>query len=114
VVEGHTKVISMQPFDRAWLLLKQMRPTLHHQMGLQNLNDKQKRDMRAFQVQQFADGFSTSHQPPPEERDKALHDYRNQQFREFMDARHLRPVPPTPHPLEPQPQPQNMYRGEEE
>jgi hypothetical protein len=94
--------------NSAWTLLKQMRPTLHHQMGLRNLKDRQKRDMRAFQVQQFADGFSTSHQPPPEERDKALNDYRNQQFREFKDARQLRPMRRTPHPLEPQPQ-NNLY-----
>ena len=106
----------MKPFDSAWLLLKQMHPTLHHRMGLQNLNDKQKRDMRAFQVQQFGDGFSTSHQPSPEERDKALDEFRSQQYREFMDARQLRPMPRTPHPLEPQPQ-NNLYnimQGEEE
>ena len=93
-------MIFMQPFDQAWMVLKEerIRPSMHRAMGLKNLSDKHKEEMRRFQIQQFADGFSTSHQPSAEERDAALLDFRRKQMQERELAMQGAPMPRMNHP----------------
>jgi len=81
---------------------ERIRPSMHQAMGLKNLSDKHKEEMKQFQIQQFADGFSTSHQPSPEERDAALLDFRRKQMQERELAMQGAPMPRmNPPPMQP-------------
>ncbi len=71
----------MNPMDNAWLLLKQKsyKPKAHLAQGAADLYNTHNEEKNRLKIQQFADGFSTSHQPSQEEQDQQARNLRERQ-----------------------------------
>mgnify|MGYP003666732989 FL=1 len=87
-----------------------MHLNMQQAMALKKLTGRHKDEAKQFNLQQFADGFSTSHQPPPEERDAALLDFQRKQMQERELAMQGIPIPR----MNPPPMQDTSHLGAEE
>ena len=86
----------MNPMNNAWTLLKQMRPHLHHKIGLRNIRDKHKKEMNSARNQQLANAIQaiTNRVPHRESSNDPIGDLERKQREEFKAAFHMpKPMP---------------------